>query len=205
MNRMLFFIMICMIVVLVPTNATANIKSPNLQALEACKREFKKNHTYKSVDNWQIIYEHQDKTNYFLRTNIDIVTHNMPNQSSTIGLDCTVPHDLTYTHIGTYIELEPFQEEKTPQINHGEHIMRVKWTGSACPYLNHWKKFSDEMKKGNYMYNKPKSCFVVKRHTLISGPIKTETYNNKDYVYVRMSNGKKYWMESGAVNLPGKN
>jgi len=204
MNQKSYFFIIFMLVFLVPINATANIKSLNLQAHETCKKEAKKNYTHKSVNNWYIIYEYQDEMNYYLRTNIDIVTHNMFNQSSTIGLDCTIPHDLTYTHISTYIKPKPSPEEKTPQVHHGEQIMRVQQAGSACPSFSHWKKFSDNMKKKNYMYNKPKSCFVVKRHTHVSGPIKTKTYNNNDYVYVRMSNGNKYWMESLAIDLPSK-
>jgi len=192
MKKRVFFIFVvkCMMVVFVSANATAG--SPNLKAHKACKRKFSEDFSYKAVNKWHIIHEYEDKTDYHLRANIDVVTK-IFNQTVTIGYDCTVY--LPNNHIVVFVDTKPYLEEKIPQVGHGEQIMRVKWAGSACPSLSHWKKFSDEMRKMNYKYNLPKPCFVVKQSTQVSGPIKIETYDGNDFMYIRVGNGNKYWME----------
>jgi len=93
------------------------------------------------------------------------------------------------------VEAKPEREESEPQ-------WIVEYSGhSACPSLDDWKRFTDEMLGKNWAHDLPGSCVRLPKGTSVR-EIERQEYRDYSFVKVRLSDGRELWLEPANLAKP---
>jgi len=173
--------------------STASL-SADSQLREKCEAWLSEH--YQNYSHVKTIREYKQESEYNYRANYRVVPYSA--DPTTIGFDCTIY--LEKDKVVAVPSLKPYlpeQKRQPTKVKSSLQERRMKWGGDACPKLKAWKRFSDEVRKGNYSAKLAKSCIWLEKGYRVFGPEKTVKYNKSPFALISLPNGKRYWVEGG--------
>jgi uncharacterized protein YgiM (DUF1202 family) len=141
---------------------TDNKGSVNFEALQRCKSWLLENTGYQFFAETTRVQEYEQYGEYHLRANLLVLT--ILHDWAEVGFDCTVYVDQDKTV--AFMDLKTFASEQalSSQVENLQE-RRMRWGSDACPALQSWKEFADQVYAGNYSYQIDKSCnWIEKGH-----------------------------------------
>lgn len=134
---------------------------------------------------------------YHLKGNYTVVPYYGP--ETVIGFECN--YFARNNRIVAFSNRQPFTiRAPEAKIVSDTKEYRIEFGCSACPDLEPWKIFADEMNKGNWSAELPSSCVWLERGEVVYGPpLARESYEASDFVQIKLRSGTSVWIEASQL------
>lgn len=187
--------LIGMLVIMLGNVGQATPALDKKEAFEKCKQWLVNETSYKAFVEAERIHEYVDRGEYNLRANVVVQT--IFDDVATIGFNCEVYLD--DSRVVAYTDTEVFElEEKESSKVQELKARRIRHGASGCPSVNHWKTFAKAVDSGDYSVDLSPECVWLEKGTKVFGPVQRVPDPTNDFLQIKLSDGKKLWVEEGA-------
>lgn len=167
----------------------------NLSAYNKCIGWLEK--SYKSFRKLEDIDEYEFDGKYVYKGNVEVTPYTAP--TIEIGYECIYVAELN--KLTGLVELTPIPPLTVPHKSLADSKpQQVRFGFSACPTIEPWKVFVDEMARKNYKAELPASCIWMKEGDLFYEIGKTITpYKQADFLTIKLPSGRTMWIEASNI------